>query len=142
MKRIDPRTRTSIEKHLAQDIDSLLCTLSLIESSKQEGMKYLPGQELEQGRSILANLKNDLYRKICVEWRFCQRRHDPELADTVNLVAALMDVVVTMGIGFPPVLISTILVKKGLTEFCGCAAEKPSAPAKQSTAGDADKSHA
>ncbi len=136
MKSIESKTRAEIEKYLSHDMASLLCTLSLIESSKKEGLKYLPGQELEQGRRIFRALEKRLFQKVCKEWQFCLRRHDPEIADTVNLVAAIMDVVVTLHLGFPAVLISTILVKKGLTAFCGC--DENSAPSATQQKGLAD----
>jgi hypothetical protein len=80
----------------------------------------MPDQELEHGRTIFNNLRDDLYGKVCVDWEFCKRRHDPDLSDTVNLGAALIDVIAALSIGFPPALISTILIKKGLTKFCDC----------------------
>jgi hypothetical protein len=112
--------RSDIDRFLSQDIDTLLSTLSLLESSKTEGLKYLPGQELEQGKKIFDSLSTQLYQKICVDWEFCKKRNDPDLSDTVNLVATIMDILSSMTLGFPPVLIATILTKKGLTKFCGC----------------------
>lgn len=119
MKDIPEETRSEINKYLAQDFETLYSTLDLIRSSK-EGVHYLPGKEIERGSAIFQRLEPLLRKKVCQEWNYCAKRHDSELQETVTLVAAIADVISVLTIGFPPFLISSILVKKGLAKFCEC----------------------
>jgi len=121
---LNKKRRGENEKFLSQDLDTLLSTLSLIESSKVEGLKYLPGQEIEQGTQIFESIRDFLYQKVCVEWQFYKKRNDPDLNDTVNLTATMIDTISTPTLRFPPVLIASILVKEGLSKFCGCNTKK------------------
>ena len=58
---LDNKKRDEIDNYLSQDIDTLFSTLSLIESSKNKYLKYLPGQELKHGIQIFnANSKSNL----------------------------------------------------------------------------------
>ena len=120
MKKISESQRLEIQQYLSQDIDILYSTLDLISSAEQKGRYHMPGDEKLRGIAIFKELVPLLRQKVCVEWNYCAKRNDPDLQDTVNLVAAIADVVATFCIGFPPTLIATILIKKGLTSFCGC----------------------
>jgi hypothetical protein len=112
--------RQDIETFLALDLEGLFAILDLVRSSS-EHVLYAPGPEAKRGEATFNALRNQLHRRICVEWKFCEKRHDPSLADTVNLVAGIADVIASVTIGFPPVLIATILTKKGLSSFCDCS---------------------
>ena len=119
MKAIPESKRQEIQRYLSHDLDTLYSTLDLIRSAK-ESMLYLPGNEVSRGIAKFKELVPLLRRKVCKEWDYCAKRHDPELQDTVSLVAVIADVIAALSLGFPPVLIATILLKKGLTSFCGC----------------------
>jgi len=120
MKQISESQRLEIQQYLSQDIDILYSTLDLISSAEKSGLYHMPGNEKLRGIAKFKELVPLLRQKVCVEWNYCAKRNDPELQDTVNLVAAIADIVATLSIGFPPTLIAAILLKKGLTSFCGC----------------------
>ena len=119
--KISKEKRDEIEKYLSKDLETLLSSLASPELVETIGFRYIPGKELEQGIKIFKSLKKKLYQQVCVEWEYCKKRNDSEYNDTVNLVAALIDIIASLTIGIPPALIATILVKKGLSEFCSCS---------------------
>jgi hypothetical protein len=119
MRTIPEPQRQEIEQYISQDLDTLYSVLDLIRSS-QEPVSYLPGNEIVRGIAKFDEFVPLLRQKVCEEWDFCTKRNDPELSDTINLAAEIADIIATSIIGFPPTLISTILVKKGLTAFCMC----------------------
>jgi hypothetical protein len=112
--------QTEIERYNALDLEVLYSLLDFLDSSR-ETIAHAPGGEAERGRNFFESLLPQLRTNVCVRWRFCERQHDPHMMDTVNLVAAVADVVSSLTLGFPPILIATILVKKGLAGFCKCA---------------------
>jgi hypothetical protein len=119
MTDIPKATREEIAKYKDQDLDTLFSIVDLIRSSK-ESVLYLPGNEVERGQAHFDMWVPLLRHRICKDWNYCAKRNDPDLQDDVTLIAGVADAIASVVIGFPPVLISTILVKKGLTAFCGC----------------------
>ena len=99
--------------------EGLYSILDLVRSSKTS-VVHAPGHEAERGESLFHSFVPQLRKRLCDEWKFCERRHDSDLMDTVNLIAGVADVIAGLTIGFPPVIFATILVKKGLASFCSC----------------------
>lgn len=58
--------------------------------------------------------------RICVEWDFCTRRNDGKLTDYVDLITGVADAIASICIGVPPFLLSTILIRLGLAQYCDC----------------------
>lgn len=108
-----------IEEFLSQDIETLYEILDLL-SSSEKNIRYSPGNEKDRGKDYFEDIISSLNKKICNEWEFCKKRNDPDFQDTVNLISTVADVIASMSIGVPPVLVSTILFKKGLVKFCKC----------------------
>ena len=119
MNPIPESQQQEIQLYLSQDLDTLYSTLDLICSAEKTSL-YRPGDEVSRGIAIFNKLTAFLRQKVCVEWNYCAKRNNPEIQDNVTLVAAIMDIISSKIIGFPPVLIATILIKIGLTYFCGC----------------------
>lgn len=119
MSNISESRRKEIERYIVHDLDVLYATIDLISSSK-EPVLYCPGNEITRGLAKFNELAPILRGKICKEWDYCGKRHDLDLNERVDLVAMVADVIAGLTIGFPPVLISVILVKIGLTTFCQC----------------------
>lgn len=115
--------RKEIERYLDQDEDTLYSILDLVRSS-ETSMAYMPGNEVDRGKALFSDLEPRLRQAICDDWNFCAKRHDPELQDTLTLITGISDIIAGLTIGFPPVLITVIMVKKGLTSFCNCEAER------------------
>jgi tetratricopeptide (TPR) repeat protein len=61
---------------------------------------------------------------VCIEWGYCKRRDEAQLEDKVQLCAAVADVVASGTIGIPPFSIAVLLVRLGLSAFCGCDGQK------------------
>jgi hypothetical protein len=123
MMEISQEKKDKIERYLAEDIEDLIKHLGSPEVFKSTEYRYVPGEEYEMGLKVLASIKDKLYQAICIEWKFCEKIKDPKFNEDVNLVAILMDVVSSVVVGFPPILITTILVKRGLNKFCDCKKE-------------------
>ena len=123
-KNIPKNIKAEIDKYINEDIDTLYSIVDLIRSSKEPGLMYLPGNEVSRAKAYLEKFKNKLKIKICEEWLYCKKRNDPELQDSVNLVAGVADIISSISFGVPPVLVSTILVKKGLNKLCNCDSEE------------------
>lgn len=116
---VSQEQRRVIEKYLSLREDDLL--LAIFDyASDEETFEFSAEGQRAAGLRIFNRLRGRLYEIVCVEWNYCRRRHDPDLQDTIALVAAVSDIIVSACGMIPSVLISVLLVKKGLNNFCGC----------------------
>lgn len=73
---------------------------------------------------IWARIAAPLRQRICQEWDWCTRRQDARFENDVDLATAVLAILTTRVLILPiPVdlyLISAILVKRGLDQFCSC----------------------
>ncbi|NEO43016.1 MAG: hypothetical protein F6K55_02250 [Moorea sp. SIO4A3] len=119
LREISKLEREEIEEYLFLDEDELY---SLIPAyyDKYKGNLFLPSGEKEAGRKEFQNLRQLIYDKVCKEWELCNRIDDPILADNINLVIAIADIITPFLIGFPPFVIASLVVKIGIIKFCDC----------------------
>jgi hypothetical protein len=65
-----------------------------------------------------------LRQRICTEWNWCDIRQDARFENDYDLLVAVASVLTTRVLNLPldvdMVLVATILVKRGLDNFCGC----------------------
>lgn len=108
-----------INEYLAMNLEDLYQNLGQIYLHQMPTLTS-PKDETSIGKELVYEFKDKLFSKICKDWQFCSKRHKPDLQDTINLVATIADLISSICIGFPPILISTIIVKKGLTKLCKC----------------------
>ena len=118
IRKVDANERETIEEYLSLDEDLLY---SLIPPYIEEGTRYtLPGQ-IASGKKWFRELEPRLRQKLCEEWELCKKLDDPVLADQVNLVIAVADVICALVQIIPPNLIASLLIKMGLRTFCRCS---------------------
>jgi len=115
-----PDARSLAERYLAMTEEDLF---SLIPSHLPEyrETRFSPSGQVAAGRSFYERQLPTLHQHVCVRWKYCERRHDPDLKDTVTLVAAVADVIAASIGSAPPFVIAALLVKKSLNLVCGCA---------------------
>ena len=119
---IPPERRIEITKFAAEELDTLYQLVDLYRSA-DTSVGHMPGHEISRTEAFLREIDGRLKAKICDEWEYCKKRNDPDLQDNVSLIACVADLIATFTIGIPPTLIATILVKKGLTQYCRCSEE-------------------
>ncbi|MGV8041425.1 MAG: hypothetical protein AB2L07_15665 [Thermoanaerobaculaceae bacterium] len=115
----DARTR-EIERLLSLPTEGLYGMIGHSWATLHPGLR-LPGSPEEEGQAIFENLLEDLRHKVCVEWDYPRKRKDAALQNTVDLVAAIADIVAGLTIGLPPFVVSVLLVRRGLDALCKCS---------------------
>lgn len=108
-----------LESLLNKDVDALYVLLAQQHPAHVETM-FSADEAREEGRRAFERLSGPLHRKLCVEWRFCDKRNNDQLSDRVSLAAGVADVIVTVLGGIPAGTVAAILVKQGLSKFCAC----------------------
>lgn len=80
-----------------------------------------PAQAVMRGKEILKKYWNKLHQKICIEWRYCERR-DQYIGESertmLNIIMGL--IAGSLGGGILAALIAAVLLNYGLDKFCGC----------------------
>lgn len=112
--------RAQIEHLLTEELDTLYIRLAQ-SAPEYADILFAPDEAKRAGEHLIDRFTPQLRQRLCVEWDYCARRHDPDLADTVALVAAVADLLVTLAHGLPVTTVAVILVKKGLNLLCACA---------------------
>lgn len=89
---------------------------------EEELALYAPA---ERGAAdVWAKIAAPVQQRICREWNWCAVRQDARFENDVELAAAVLAVLTTRVLRLPLdvdlLLISAILVKRGLDNFCGC----------------------
>lgn len=74
----------------------------------------LPWDDYKKGQFLLHRAYRAIERRICLEWKYYEKHFDPNFQDTVQLISALCDVLASLVIGVPPVIVATLLAKRGL----------------------------
>jgi len=116
-RRLD--NREIIKQLMSKDLDDLYILLAT-NSRTDKALMYSQSYFIKVGKRVFDQIELKLHDVVCKEWEYCEKRNNPELQDNITLVAAVTDAIASVVIGFPPILIATILVKKGLNNFCDC----------------------
>lgn len=116
---LDEKKRREIEGLESKTEDQLLGILA-DQHPKYRTLRLSSTEKAKVGRQIMEKLHKQLFDKICVEWGYCKRRHDPSFQDHVSLAATIADLIATISIGVPPVTVAVLLVKWRLASFCKC----------------------
>lgn len=109
-----------IEHYYSEDLETLYRIVGEIDSRVSEGERRVFKDIAINGKNYLKSIEGQLYNKVCIEWNCCERLSNTDYSDDIELIAAIADAIASVTIGFPPALIATILVKKGLRQFCRC----------------------
>jgi hypothetical protein len=111
--------RAKIEELLSLPADGLFSILPAY-SPEYEHTSFAPEGQLKAGRQIFERLRARLHQLVCIEWDYCEKRRSDKYQDPVVLVASVADVISASLTGVPPFVVSTLLVKIGLSRFCEC----------------------
>lgn len=120
IREFTPGERERAEKFLLLDEDQLY---SLIPPylDEYQGTSFAPEGQREAGRTWFAAVRGRLEHKLCEEWQMCKMLGDANFQDATNLVLVIGDAVTTVTTGVPPFLVSSIIVRMGVRNFCGCS---------------------
>ncbi len=115
-----PVDHAELEELHEKDIDELYILLAQADPDNAEIM-FSAEEARETGRATYARLSGRLHERICVEWRYCEKRKTGAFSDGLTLTAAVADVIVTVVGGIPAGTVATLAVKLGLSRLCACS---------------------
>ena len=105
-------TNPQLQTYLERPLPDLMAELSLYDDTSRG-----PGDTWQK---IAAPLR----QRICNEWNWCDVRQDARFENDYDLAIVIFTVLSSRVLNLPLdvdlVLISAILVKRGLDTFCGC----------------------
>ncbi|MDJ0646887.1 MAG: hypothetical protein QNJ57_12970 [Flavobacteriaceae bacterium] len=116
-------TKTEIEEikyYMSLPLDSLLIFIGQAVVEQHEGVQFSDEHLKNEGNSWFLKYKKRIKSEICVKWDFCEKLKSETYKDNVTLIASIGDIIAGIFIGVPPFVVSTLLVKSGLTKFCAC----------------------
>lgn len=111
--------KKEIESLLGRSENELFILLAQT-SPECEDLMFAPAEAEDYGRTSFARLTPRIRQKICFEWEYCSKRHDPNYRDRAVLASGLADVLTGALGGIPVGTVSALLVNMGLENFCGC----------------------
>lgn len=112
-----------ISQREKQEIDrlSLLDLKSLYTELGQQVGTLAPGEDPEaSGEKWLNKKKAEIYDRICTQAQYCQFIKRNRNASTVQIIAALGDLLASIFGGLPVLNIAALVFKLGLDELCEC----------------------
>lgn len=74
----------------------------------------------QKGKKIFKELTPQLFKVICMKWQYCKKKDKSIFIDKLELVCLISDSIIGYCGNFPPITISAIIVKMGLSKFCKC----------------------
>jgi hypothetical protein len=113
---------SNIEHLLAKSIDDLYEELgkSLITPDYPLAGTVTRQNAVQRGKSFISGSLEKLRAKICVDWRYCNKRS--EYGDFQSLAYAVAPLVSSV-VGIPAtttMIVAIILIKSGLEKLCNC----------------------
>ena len=89
---------------------------------EEELTLYVPAER--SPGAVWDKVAGPVHHLLCDEWGWCEVRQDARLENDLDLALALFGVLSTRALKLPIdvdlMLISAILVKRGMDTFCGC----------------------
>src|SRR5438132_7222790 len=112
-----------MEHLLVKSVDDLYeeCGRSLITTDYPLAGTITRQNAAQRGRSFVSGSLERLRAKICVDWRYCNKRS--EYGDFQSLAYAVAPLVSSV-VGVPAttaMIVAIILVKSGLEKLCNCS---------------------
>jgi hypothetical protein len=102
----------TLQAYLDRPLDDLMAELELYDPASKGPA------------DVWNKIAGPLRQRLCVEWGYCTVRQDARWEDDLTLalavVAALSEPVLRLPIEANLLLITAIVVKRGLDAFCGC----------------------
>ena len=108
-----PDESARLKEYLERPLPDLMAELALYDdASKGAG-------------DVWQKIAGPIRQRICTEWKWCEVRQDARFENDYDLLVAVVTVLTSRVLPLPVdvdlVLVATILVKRGLDNFCGCA---------------------
>jgi hypothetical protein len=104
--------RSELQAYLDRPLDDLMDELSL----------YAPTER--SPADVWAKIAGPVRQRLCVEWDYCTVRQDARWADDLDLAMVVLGELSARALNLPVqadlLLVSTIVVKRGLDALCGC----------------------
>ena len=105
-------TNSELQAYLEQPLPDLMAELSLYDETTRSPA------------DTWAKIAGPLRVRICDEWGWCNVRQDARFENDLDLGIAVFAILTTRVLHLPidvdMMLISAIVVKRGLDAFCGC----------------------
>ena len=113
---------SNVERLLSRSVDDLYEELgrSLITPEYPSATSVTRQNALQRGKSFVSGSLEKLRAKICVDWRYCNKRG--EYSDFQSLAYAIAPLVSSV-VGVPAtsaMIVVIILIKSGLEKLCNC----------------------
>ena len=81
---------------------------------------FCPSGQQEAGRLAFESLLPKLHDRLCLRWEYCNHRNAAEFQSIETLIITVAGVISEVCGEIPPLLVATLLTKKGLDSFCEC----------------------
>jgi hypothetical protein len=104
---------------LVKDVDELYVLLAQSDPANADTM-FSADEARKQGRRTFERMWGPLRQRICIEWRYCEKKAAGLFADTLTLTAAIADIIVTIVGGIPAGTVAALVVKLGVHRLCEC----------------------
>jgi hypothetical protein len=91
---------------LQKDVDELYVLLAQSDPAHQETM-FSAEEARAEGRRIMERLSGSLHRRVCTEWRYCEKRDAALFSDSLTLTAGVADIIITVVGGIPAGTVAT-----------------------------------
>jgi hypothetical protein len=109
--------RNEIQRYMALDVEELYAVIPAY-LPEYDGVLFSPQGQISAGKRYIESLSGKLRKSVCEDFDWPSKRDNAEFDDTLNLIAAVADVIAVHITSVPPVLISVLLVKRGLDRLC------------------------
>jgi len=116
---LSPDLERELQVLLTMDEDELSAELARADPEAEDAL-YSFASACAHGRELLTRLSSTLHDRICVDWRFCERRKTELFKDDVALAVAVSSVILPSIGALPVGVVAALLVKRRLTSFCSC----------------------
>ncbi len=120
MTELRSRPISQKEQETLEDLSSLSLPDLYVQFGQQIGT-LSPGSSADaQAKAWLTAQKDSLHKAVCLKGRYCAFIAKNRNAKSVEIIAALSDVLATFFSGLPIYTLATLLVRLGLDQFCEC----------------------
>jgi hypothetical protein len=116
---MDSSEQRKIQQLMTLPEEALLSLLPAYVGGYDDTM-FSPEGQLAAGKRIFDQLKGSLIQKICIAWKYCEKKGADKYQDPAVLVASLSDLIAAPLLGIPPFVVAVLVVKIGLSNFCDC----------------------
>ena len=104
--------RRKLQANLDRPLDDLMAELELYDPASKGPT------------DVWNKVAGPLRQRLCVEWNYCRVRQDARLDDDLTLAAAVVAELSARALHLPieadMFLLTAIVVKRGLDQFCNC----------------------